>query len=619
MIGDLLSNLATAQKLSIEQIQKAVQDGTLPSYVGVPLLQQKMQQRQEAEALLAGQQQQKQPSVAHKIMQQADQLTQAPAAPQGIEQAVQQAPQQDDQQAPQQAPQQGIDAAQSNMPQQFAGGGIVAFADGGLSDDEDDTDDTDDTIEERMQQAQLDRLNSDMAARLQQGTESGYGIRAALPEAGYTGEGIKAPKGLEALRAHVLGKESGGKDYDAKGNPLTSPAGAKYAMQVMDATAQDPGFGIKPAQGINAGEYDRVGNQLLDALYGKYQDPKLTAMAYNWGSGNVDKWLKEGADIRKVPKETQKYIAGLFKGGKVKKYSGTDGISLVSPDIANWFSNKTSDLEGALQNVGKIKDYEQSLIQGKPAAPTQQDWNTFDAATNAWQQAQNAQAATNAANTAPSAADTSTAPAPAPAAAPAPSPEQTMQEKYLSLLQQREADTANQKGIDNYLALMQAGLGMMGGTSPYALANIGQGASSGITAKLNMDKARAAEEAATLRGYGSLYNTQQTAEYRNMLAGQNQEAQMRKQQFSTMANLEQRTRAQISSSLDKSTDPTFMNMSPEQKQAKIDQMTSQALGNLPAYKAAYKAYNGYDYVTAPTAPSVVDYSSMYGLSPKPKQ
>ena len=41
MIGDLLSTLATAQKLDIGQIQKAVQDGTLPAYVGVPLLDRK--------------------------------------------------------------------------------------------------------------------------------------------------------------------------------------------------------------------------------------------------------------------------------------------------------------------------------------------------------------------------------------------------------------------------------------------------------------------------------------------------------------------------------------------------------------------------------------------------
>ena len=87
MIGDLLSTLAKAQKLDINQIHTAVQDGTLPAYVGVPLLQQKMQQRQEAEALLAGQKQQKLPPIADQVMQAASQLNQpqpmaAPPAPQ---------------------------------------------------------------------------------------------------------------------------------------------------------------------------------------------------------------------------------------------------------------------------------------------------------------------------------------------------------------------------------------------------------------------------------------------------------------------------------------------------------------------------------------------------------
>jgi uncharacterized OsmC-like protein len=50
---------------------------------------------------------------------------------------------------------------------------------------------------------------------------------------------------------------------------------------------------------------------------------------------------------------------------------------------------------------------------------------------------------------------------------------------------------------------------MMGGTSPYAMTNIGQGASTGIAAKMAAEKNRIAEEAATMKGYGNLYNIQQ--------------------------------------------------------------------------------------------------------------
>jgi hypothetical protein len=162
MIGSLLSRMGMAEKLSVAQLQKAVQDGTLPAYVGVPLLQDKMQKEQAARAAASGMQQQGQPPIAEQVMQAAQ-------------------------------AQQGIDAAPSNLPEQgFAGGGIVAFASGDLVDDE-----TDDSLEERRQISRRRALTADAAARMQQGIETadvsnaGVGISAALPQAGYKGEGIK--------------------------------------------------------------------------------------------------------------------------------------------------------------------------------------------------------------------------------------------------------------------------------------------------------------------------------------------------------------------------------------------------------------------------------------------
>ena len=119
MIGDLLPTLAKAQGDSIAQIQSSIQDGVIPAYIGIPLLQQKLQQRQEAQALLMGRQQQGQPPIAQQVMQQANQITQPQRAPQ-----MPQMPPQQMAQAPQ-----GIESAPSNLPQKYAGGGIVAFAD----------------------------------------------------------------------------------------------------------------------------------------------------------------------------------------------------------------------------------------------------------------------------------------------------------------------------------------------------------------------------------------------------------------------------------------------------------------------------------------------------------
>ena len=66
-----------------------------------------------------GRQQQGQPPIAEQVMQQAQQVTQPQQAPQ-----MPQMPPQQMAQAPQ-----GIDVAPSNMPTEYAGGGIVAFAD----------------------------------------------------------------------------------------------------------------------------------------------------------------------------------------------------------------------------------------------------------------------------------------------------------------------------------------------------------------------------------------------------------------------------------------------------------------------------------------------------------
>jgi len=68
------------------------------------------------------------------------------------------------------------------------------------------------------------------------------------------------------------------------------------------------------------------------------------------------------------------------------------------------------------------------------------------------------------------------------------------------LLAERSAASKQQREIDNYMALLSAGLGMMGGTSPYASANIGQGAQQGIATFQRSAAQRAQEERDILSG-----------------------------------------------------------------------------------------------------------------------
>jgi hypothetical protein len=93
-----------AGKLSIPQLQQAIQNKTVPEYVGIPLMQMKTQEAQAAQAAQAAQQAQQggqAPSIKDQIMQQAQQAQQM----------------------------QGIEGLPSNLPtEEMADGGIVAFA-----------------------------------------------------------------------------------------------------------------------------------------------------------------------------------------------------------------------------------------------------------------------------------------------------------------------------------------------------------------------------------------------------------------------------------------------------------------------------------------------------------
>ena len=121
---------------------------------------------------------------------------------------------------------------------------------------------------------------------------------------------------LNALTATVMQAESQGKRYDKSGKLLTSKAGALGEMQVMPKTITDPGFGVKPAKDTSADEIARVGRDYLAAMVNRYGGDVDTALvAYNWGPGNADKWVKKGKNFGALPKETQNYVT--FIQGKL--------------------------------------------------------------------------------------------------------------------------------------------------------------------------------------------------------------------------------------------------------------------------------------------------------------
>ena len=273
MIGSLMSRLDEAQNLSVSQLQKAVQDGTLPAYIGIPLIQDKIQLQKAAQAP----QMPPQPPIAQQVMQEAD----------------------------------GIDRARTNLPVRMAPGGIVGM-------DPEDSDYDDPLLQSALED--IDREQSQYGVQ-NVNIPSGEGISSAImatsdnTKPAFSSitkpikEGIeklsnfinRTPKVDEvtkekpSLHENFIGAirhiESRGNRYDSLGRLLESPKGAKGEMQVMDKTFKDPGFGVTPARDNSAEERRRVGEDYATALLNKYQDPVIAGMAYNAGPGRIDKWL----------------------------------------------------------------------------------------------------------------------------------------------------------------------------------------------------------------------------------------------------------------------------------------------------------------------------------------
>ena len=616
-ITSMNARMGMAEKLSIQQLTKAVQDGTVPSFIGIPLIQEKMKEKAAAGAM-----QQQQPPVAQQVLQQAMAT-------------------------------EGVQALPSNMPQQYAQGGILHYAEGDLIDDEDyDEMLYDDQMSEA--QKQIAKIRDEMmSAQATQSAEMppaspSYGgidyAEAPNPQVEYrrtpTAEVAKVSKGTpsnfesialargkahgvdENLVRHVMHKETGGLKDRAN---AVSPAGAIGVMQLMPRTAKELGVSdpYNPEQNIEGGV------KYLAQLQRKYQDPRLTAIAYNWGPGNTDKWLAAGADPSRLPRETRGYIQNLAEGGIVGLAGGgMDGVrinpyqdfrippvddlekqkallermrrieqakaafsempktaspvatpatpsapaamspferyvkpmfragsatsaaanpagiatlgggALLSAGAANALSNATpeqreqlmgdigSDTGFAAAIMNEAKPGGRSIFGSKPTPAPVMPQTGAGAGRGKIGGPSAAQAMSNPNIRKPfgdidlGATDESlgalqpTMPAKAEAkeeAAPADSSMGDIDE-IKNLLRQRGEGLSKQRDIDNYMSLLSAGLGMMGGTSPFAAANIGQGAQAGVSHALQAQRTRAAEENAMLSGRLGLYKYQQSAE-----------------------------------------------------------------------------------------------------------
>jgi hypothetical protein len=535
-----------------QHLTSAIQDGTLQPYAGIPLVQS-----------LTGSIKQKQAEAQAQMLQQ--------YAPQVVPQQQGQAPAPIAQQVLAQAA--GVDKLQSNLPAEegYAQGGVIAFAgpSGSLvgDDEEDDDDDENDY-------GSLSKQEEALLAQYMAGIEAtpempeGEMPQGRAPQRGIASMGVQAtPVGIdetkkgasegiqytnkkhkyeaeirnaarkagipEDLFLHMMAKETGGLS-----NPESarSKAGALGIAQFMPATAKQ--YGIDP---LDINQALPAAAKMTASLLKKYDgNERLAAMAYNWGQGNVDKWLATGADPAKLPKETAGYtraaeggIMRLAAGGTVA-FSGK-GSSKVEED-----DQTSKDREDFILGAKKLGSAAADVvtlpargvmgalntgIRGVRAAglnvpyiPEEAFGGSSSSLTPYYDRyiRANEPKPTEAAPAAPQGLtteemlagsgrpETSGMGRPGDMEQAAFAKETSKSEEEIAsirdMLKERATSAKQQKEIDAYMSLLQAGLGMMGGTSPYAFANIGQGGMQGVNTAMAARKSQIAEENAILSG-----------------------------------------------------------------------------------------------------------------------
>ncbi|GBQ07894.1 transglycosylase SLT domain-containing protein [Saccharibacter floricola] len=128
--------------------------------------------------------------------------------------------------------------------------------------------------------------------------------------------------------------ESGGRQTDKNGAPLTSPKGATGVAQLMPDTArsvaQSSGLGWDEDRFKHDSAYNRaLGSAYYRQLCQKYGgNLTLACAAYNAGPGHVDQWLKDIGDPRSGAITDQQFAQNIpFK--ETRDYVGHAGAALT--------------------------------------------------------------------------------------------------------------------------------------------------------------------------------------------------------------------------------------------------------------------------------------------------
>jgi hypothetical protein len=467
MITDMNARVAMAQKLSIPQLQQAIKNGTIPAYVGVPMLQDKMRQQQQMQMAAAqqqqGQQGQQQRPIAEEVMEQAGAMG-------------------------------GVDQLPSNLPIQneeddenYAGGGIIAFRDGNQVQDPDGRFDEMSTIDRIREE------NPELYSRMFPQEGPPLGVNADTRDySGNAQEGSGIPQLRDYNQRQLMADLPGGRLNVPGINPSTPRERVNQGLREEipnppDAFINDPGYDPVPASPLRRFVKDKL-TGAKDEFNTLLLRDKLIAPYISAASG-----LGDASDQEMDAARTMIGRIGNMSGPELRSLSGQGRIPAVA--AVETTTQPTPQPAPQVQPVRNEADYSMNLQDGTgrlagdmTAPPTSNAGITnIPGASSPAQRGAPPPSATSSGAVSPDVARQISATNPgAPATlkdaerqaasgSPQASAAVSMLDKYVAMLEKSGDDVGRQKKEALYMALIQGGLGMMGGTSPNAFANISAG------------------------------------------------------------------------------------------------------------------------------------------------
>lgn len=653
------NSLQDLAKLPQTMIMQMAQNGQISKEMVAPILGKKAEMADAAARMRAMQQGGQQQSVMEQIMQRnAQGENPIPQIQNNMEEA-------------------GVAQIPVREPQ-YAGGGIVAFAGGGMYDREAEEGQESEAQEmaRLFPKSKLGELVDSGMSGLRSLVSKFKGSPTATPPAAeniktrgthpYEADAIKAAKqvGLDPnIMLHALYKETGGTKDPATAK---SRAGAYGPMQLMPGTAKELGVDrTDPYQNILGGA------TYLKQQVDKFQDPSLALAAYNAGPGAVRRALASAQGLAALPRETQGYMK-YAEGGEVKGYSGEDGVSLVDADYQ---SNKDNYYPENNPYLARSRAMNEQLKRLGTAFTTPRNYDPISKlvldpldALRKWgqtskeEQAERFNRASNARKNVsmtdvsePKVTPKPTAEKPTPlksdltkndakqvstdtsstygikptrvTATPekAPvisdmmdSPARRADQDYAdALMRQIEAGREESKAAreeNRGLALLQAGLGMMGGTSPYAMANIGAGAMQGVQSYAQGQKGIREQERDLMSAQLGLYKyksaaenaaaeRQATAAYRDAVLGQKGEGAENLQSDRAYTRLQQIEKDIASRVINQYKDNPMYKMDPNKFTAEIESKIMALKQRDQLYNSLYQRAMGAAPDFGPVAPA----------------